>query len=342
VPRERLAQRATVVCEQVDVRGSVLAQEARRSLDVGEEKGDGSRRQSHGRDPRGGVSRRSRIRGVDREEYRRTSLANWATMAAGWERRRADIEKVSAPVSEWLVRHLAPQPGDTVLELAAGPGDVGFAAVPMIGEEGRLISTDFSPEMVEVGRRRAAELGLTNVEHRVIDAERIELEDDSVDGVLCRFGYMLMADPAAAFSETRRVLRSGGRLALAVWRDAAQNPWVAIAGRVLVESGHAPPPEPGSPGIFSMASDERLETLLEGAGFTLERVEDVPVRFRYGDVEEYILNARDTGGMFARAWRDASENERQAMKVQLGEAFTPFSVEGGYELPGVSLCVAAT
>jgi SAM-dependent methyltransferase len=279
---------------------------------------------------------------VDAEEYRRSSLASWETMAAGWERRRADIERVSAPVSEWLVTHLRPQPGDTVLELAAGPGDTGFGAASLVGEDGRLISTDFSSEMVEVGRRRAAELGLTNVEHRVIDAEDNALEDDSVDGVLCRFGYMLTADPAAAFSETRRVLRPGGRLAFAVWREAARNPWVAIAGRVLVEGGLVPPPAPGTPGIFSMASDERVRELLDGAGFAVERLEDVPVRFRYADVEEYVLGARDTGGMFARAWGDASEDERQAISAQLGEAFAPFAVDGGYELPGLTLCVAAT
>ena len=279
---------------------------------------------------------------MDRDEYRRTSLESWETMAAGWERRRADIEKITAPVSEWLVRHLAPQPGDTVLELAAGPGDTGFAAAAMIGEEGHLISTDFSPEMVEVGRRRAAELGLTNVEHSVLDAERIGLDDDSVDGALCRFGYMLMADPAAALVETRRVLRPGGRLALAVWRDAARNPWVAIAGRVLVERGLVAPPEPGAPGMFTMATDERVQELLEGAAFTLERLEDVPVLFRYADIDEYVLTARDTGGMFARVWGDASEDKRRAITAQLAEAFTPFAVDGGYELPGLTLCVAAT
>jgi SAM-dependent methyltransferase len=279
---------------------------------------------------------------VNVEEYRRTSLESWQTMAAGWERRRADIERITAPVSEWLVRHLDPQPGDTVLELAAGPGDTGFAAARLIGEDGRLISTDFSPEMVEVGRRRAAELGLTNVEHRVLDAEDNELGDDSVNGVLCRFGYMLMADPAQALSETRRVLRPGGRLALAVWREAARNPWVAIAGRVLVERGLVTPPEPGAPGMFTMASDERVRELLDGAGFTVERLDEVPVLFRYGDVDEYVLNARDTGGMFARVWRDASEDERQAITAQLAAAFAPFAVDGGYELPGVTLCVAAT
>ncbi|MFN2490941.1 MAG: class I SAM-dependent methyltransferase [Actinomycetota bacterium] len=123
-----------------------------------------------------------------------------------------------------MIRELAPQPGDTELELAAGAGDTGFEAAAILGEGGRLISTDFSPAMVDVARGRSAELRVGNVDHRVMDAEHIELETDSVDGVLCRFGYVLMADPATALSETRRVLRPSGRLALAVWGTTERNP----------------------------------------------------------------------------------------------------------------------
>lgn len=90
------------------------------------------------------------------------------------------------PVREWMIAELAPRPGDIVLELAAGPGDIGFAAAALVGEHGGLLSTDFSPEMVEVARRRGGELGLRNVDYRVIDAERMELDTDSVDGVLCQ------------------------------------------------------------------------------------------------------------------------------------------------------------
>jgi ubiquinone/menaquinone biosynthesis C-methylase UbiE len=278
---------------------------------------------------------------VDRDERQQAALANWATMASGWERRRADIEATSAPVTEWLVQALAPRPGNVVLELAAGPGDTGFAAAPMLGDDGRLISTDFSPEMVEVGRRRAAELGLTNVEHRVLDAQEMDLDDDSVDRVLCRFGYMLMVDPEAAFAETRRVLRPGGRLALAVWREPQRNPWVAIAGRLLTERGLVPPPDPDAPSMFAMASDARMRELLEGARFEVERLEDVPVTFRFATVDEYVANARDTGGMFARGWNDAGEDARRDLTAALAEAFAPFAVDGGYALPGVAFCAAA-
>ena len=150
-------------------------------------------------------------------DYRQTVYEIAKSLAPGWERQRARIEEGVAPVREWMIEKLAPRPGDTVLELAAGAGDTGFEAAAMVGESGRLISTDFSPEMVEVARRRGAELGLRNVDYRVMDAEHIELDSGSVDGVLCRFGYMLMADPAAALAETRRVLRRNGRLALSVW-----------------------------------------------------------------------------------------------------------------------------
>ena len=162
-----------------------------------------------------------------------------------------------------MVRELSARAGDTVLELAAGVGDTGFDAAAIAGERGRLISSDFSPAMLAAARRRGAERGLDNVEYRVIDAERIELEADSVDGVLCRFGYMLMADPAAALAETRRVLRPGGRVALAVWGAMERNPFFTIVAISLVRHGHLPPPEPPGPPVFSMASAERTTALLE-------------------------------------------------------------------------------
>ena len=138
-------------------------------------------------------------------------------IAPTWERRRAEVEAVMTPVRKWMLRELSPRAGDTVLELAAGVGETGFDTAIVVGEQGRVICSDFSPAMLDAARRRGAERGLENVDYRVIDAEQIQLETDSVDGVLCRLGYMLMADPAQALAETRRVLRPGGRLALAVW-----------------------------------------------------------------------------------------------------------------------------
>jgi SAM-dependent methyltransferase len=279
---------------------------------------------------------------VDRDEQRHARLENWAAMAAGWERVRTEREKTAAPVTEWLVRELAPKRGDTVLELAAGQGDVGFEVAAVLGESGRLISSDFSPAMAEIARRRSAELGLTNVEHRILDAEQIELADDSVDGVLCRWGYMLMPDPAAALAETRRVLRSDGRLAFAVWSSGERNPWISVAARILVAHRYMPTPEPGDPGMFVLGDEELLHRLVENAGFANVRLQNVAVHSNYPSVDEYVRQSSEMGGMFSKAWAEAREEEQERMKDELCEAFAPFAVDGGYELPGVSLCIVAS
>jgi ubiquinone/menaquinone biosynthesis C-methylase UbiE len=278
---------------------------------------------------------------MDLDEYRRKSHESWEALAAGWERRRDRIAKLAEPVREWLIDALALQPEETLLELSAGPGDVGFEAAPHLGARGRLICSDFSSEMVEAARRRGAELGLENVDYRVVDAERIDLDAASVDAVLCRFGYMLMADPAAALAETRRVLRPGGRVALAVWGAPERNPWFTVAAGLFQERGHLPPPEPDGPGVFTMASQDRTAALLQGAGFESSELVDVPVRFIYRDVDDYLSFTTDTAGPLAMAMRQLDEAENQAIREALVDRFAQFASDKGYTLPGVALCAIA-
>jgi SAM-dependent methyltransferase len=123
------------------------------------------------------------------ETTRQQSKAAWRAVAPGWYAQREELWKASRPVSEWIVRRLDPQPGDTVLELAAGLADTGLMVARLVGESGRLIVTDFTPEMVAAARRRARELGVQNAEFRILDAERMDLETDSVEGVLCRWAF---------------------------------------------------------------------------------------------------------------------------------------------------------
>jgi ubiquinone/menaquinone biosynthesis C-methylase UbiE len=262
-------------------------------------------------------------------------------IAATWERRRTEVEELSAPVRAWMVRELAPREGDTVLELAAGVGDTGYDAAALVGERGRLISSDFSPAMLAAARRRGAERGVGNVDYRIIDAERIELGDDSVDGVLCRFGYMIM-DLATALAETRRVLRPGGRLALAVWGAPERNPWVALIAFSLVRRGHLPPPEsPDAPGPFAMASLQRTTELLRGAGFADGRTEEVPLCLPVTDVDEYMALIADTAGPIALALRGLSEADRADVRSDVADSLGRFTAADGYELPGVALCALA-
>jgi SAM-dependent methyltransferase len=101
-------------------------------------------------------------------------------------------------------------------------------------------------EMVAAAGRASGRLGLVNVEHHEMDAERMDLGDDSADGVLCRWGYMLMADTATALAD-RRVLRHGGRLSLSVWGAVERNPWATLPAKALMEHTGASSPNPEDP-----------------------------------------------------------------------------------------------
>jgi ubiquinone/menaquinone biosynthesis C-methylase UbiE len=279
--------------------------------------------------------------GMGSDDFRRASLEIWKEMARGWDDRRNAVWDASSGIGAWLVAALDPQPGETVLELAAGLGDTGFAAATRLGERGRLICTDFSAPMVDAARRHAPERGVTNAEFRTMDAERIDLGDDSVDGVLCRWGYMLMADPGKALRETRRVLRNDGRLALSVWGAPERNPWAAVPARALLEQTGEPPPDPLAPGIFAMAREARTRELLEGAGFDAERVEEVAMTWRFESLDDYWRFVLDVAGALAMVIRSLPEDGQAAVRQRVEGDLEPFETANGYELGGVCLNVLA-
>jgi len=257
-------------------------------------------------------------------------------MAAGWNSHRVWMWEGSRAAGEWLVEALDPKADETVLELAAGTGETGFLAAERLGDDGRLISTDFAPNMVEAARAESNRLGLTYIEHRTLDAEQMELPDSCVDGVLCRWGYMLMADPAAAFRETKRVLREDGAVAFSVFAGPEENPWASIPGRLLAELGDEPPPSPTAPGILSMADPNRTRALLAATGLQVKRMEDVPITWRFEGFNGYWRYLTDIAGAVSARIAVLTDDQRQAFHERLEEAVEPYRSKEGIELPGLT------
>ncbi len=274
---------------------------------------------------------------MESDEFRKTSKNVWDKMAQGWDVNREYMWETSKPVGEWMVEKLSPSKGQTLLELAAGVGDTGFVAAKLIGDEGRLISTDFSPAMVDGARRRADELGIANAEFYVMDAEKMDLETESIDGVLCRWGYMLMGDPGEALKETRRVLKPGGRLCFSVFAGPELNPWAALPARALIEGGFMEAPAPGTPGIFALGDKERLSNMLIAAGFDDHLIEEVPITWRHGDFEDYWRFLTEVAGAIAALIESLSQDEQVAAKEAMQSAVVDYQTESGIALPGVTL-----
>jgi SAM-dependent methyltransferase len=241
-----------------------------------------------------------------------------------------------------MVEHLGLQPGQRVLELAAGPGDTGFLAAELVRPGGVLISSDASETMLEVARTRASELGVDNVEFKRLELEWIDLPTASVDVVLCRWAVMLTVDPPAAAQEIRRVLRPGGRVALAVWDVAKFNEWATIPDRALVELGHAPPPDPDAPGMFALSAPGRLQDVLEEAGFVDVVVESIDMPHAYASTEDHVEEKLDLSRMFADVWERLSDAQRDSVREKIAELTAVHADgRGAVELPGRALVAAA-
>jgi ubiquinone/menaquinone biosynthesis C-methylase UbiE len=279
---------------------------------------------------------------VDLDTYRTQSLATWAEMAPGWEARSQWMDRVAGSVNEWILDQSEPHPGQTVLDIAAGPGDLGFKAADRVDPGGKVISSDFSPEMVDVARRIGEARGHANIDYMVMDAERMDLPDDFVDVAICRWGYMLMADPAAALRETRRVLRDGGQFAFAVWAEPERNPWAAIPAMTLVERGHLQPPEPGAPGLFALAEPARVRELVVDAGFSEPSVEEVAFTFGYADFDELWDTIVQLAGPLARAINGLPTEEQRATRGAIAQNLASYRrLDGSYSAPGVCWGVSA-
>jgi len=266
------------------------------------------------------------------------SVDYWDGAAEGWARQAKPFAGFCAELSRRMVEAIDPQPGQTVLELGAGPGDLGLLAAELLAPAGKVIVSDRSERMLEFARERAAERGVGNVEFKRLDAEWIDLPLASVDGILMRFVLMLVDDPRACLQECRRVLRSGGKLAVAVWAEEGLNPWASVCNGLLRRSGLAPPADPSRPSPFRLGDQSRLAELLEDAGFYLERLEAVELEERHPDFASFWQRRLDlsasTRAALTRLDRGGQERFEQELR---GELAPSCSADGSYKLPAVAL-----
>lgn len=252
----------------------------------------------------------------------------WEGVSGAWETYNDQIQELSGNATTWLLENLDTPPGATVLELAAGVGDLTIALAERVGEGGKVISSDFADGMVEALERRTADL--ENVEVQKIDAQDIGLPDDSVDAIAIRFGLMLMPDVAAVLDGCRRVLRAGGSLGAIVTGPPEANMWFTSLGMAATAEGVVPQMDPFEPGaMFSLSDQKVLETALGDAGFEEVRIEAVELRTRFASLDDFWDLQSNVSGPLAMALKGAPPEKLVAVKERLREIVAPFQEDDG-------------
>lgn len=209
------------------------------------------------------------------------------------------------------VATLAPVAGERLLDIGPGCGATTLELARRVGPQGFVTAADISEPMLAVAKARAAAAGLGWTEFLLADAQTHAFAP--VDGAFSRFGSMFFADPVAAFANIRKAIRPGGRLALVVWRAAAENPWMSAPMTAVAPLLSVPPapPNPLAPGPFAFADRERLRGILAEAGFARIAIEPHDQAIGWSDVETALRMALRIGPA-AAAMRD-NPDRRPAM-----------------------------
>jgi SAM-dependent methyltransferase len=274
----------------------------------------------------------------ERDALRARLAGMWGAVAGGWAQHAEYADARGAQSAGRMLDLAEVGTGDRVLELACGPGGLGLAAAERVGPGGEVVLTDVAEQMTAIAAARAAELGLGNVAFRRLDLERIDEPDASYDVVLCREGLMFALEPARAVAEIRRVLRPGGRVAIAVWAARERNPWLGLVMDVVSEQTGAPVPPPGIPGPFALGEAGELRRLLDKAGLTEVQVGELSVPLRTASFDEWWARTSALAGPLSAILPSLPEAAVQAMRERASAAVRRYeNASGGLDFPGVAL-----
>ncbi len=269
-----------------------------------------------------------------------TTTFDWTSVAPSWSSHRAHVEQMKDGLTRDLLESLDLQPGERVLELGAGTGDLARRLARAVGPTGSVLATDVADGMVELLRETTA--GVPNVEVSRLDALDIAVPDGSVDAIVFRMGLMFVAEPERALAECRRVLAPLGRLSVAVWAGPEHNPWLASVGMSVMMHGlwaGGPPTSPGA--VFSLADPAALEYLVSSAGFADVVVREVATPARFSSPEEHFEVVGGLAGPVSAALAGADADSLAAIRATTAQSVERFRTEDGLVVPGLALLCTA-
>ena len=262
---------------------------------------------------------------------------NWASHEVAERRSRgqAGRDEVYGPATELMLDLADVRIGSRVLDVAAGTGDQTLFAARRVGPNGYVLATDISPGMLNAAAEAARKAGLTNVETRVMDAESLDLDEDSFDAVICRFGLMLFPNPQKVLRAMRRVVRPGGKVAALAFSTAEKNPPQGIVLGVARRFGSTPLP------LFALGETRVLEKTFDDSGFLNVTVRTVDFRRHFSSLSEMMRRLKESAFLRQPIEKlGAAEREQAWMEVE--QQLRQFQGPNGVEIPGEALIGVGT
>lgn len=198
------------------------------------------------------------------------------------------------PVAEALISLADLSEGDEILDVAAGTGEPSLTIARRFGSAVRITAVDGAEAMVAVAEEKRRKEGLSGVTFQPMKAEALAFPSNRFDRVISRFGVMLFDDPLQGLKEMRRVMKPGGKMAIAVWSEfhrieSLHLIWELIMKRLPAEA------RPPLPKMADLGSPGKLEALLKAAGFEQFEIKPLLLSYTFDDFETYWAINTESG-----------------------------------------------
>ena len=243
----------------------------------------------------------------------------WNEVAgAKWVANQERLDRLMAPLTDALLTAAAPQPGELVVDVGCGCGDVALR-IAALGGGGFIRAVDISRPMLTRAEVRRAALGADAATIQWVAGDAAGIRFPPVHSLMVsRFGVMFFDDRPLAFANLRSALDAGGRFAFICWRRRSDVEWMSKPLEWIAPLLPTPDEPTGEIGPFALADDEMTTTLLTEAGFTDVTADKVDCPLVMGEgatdaaaIDDAMLMLADTGPA-AALMRDAEPEPREA------------------------------
>jgi enediyne biosynthesis protein CalE5 len=279
---------------------------------------------------------------IDAGEFREGQRRDWDSASRGWRDWNELIDRSTHSVSERMVEMAGIEPGDRVLDVAAGYGEPSMTAARVVGPEGSVVASDISSGMLDYGRERAAAAGIENIEFIESDAVSLDLPQESFDAALSRWGIIFDPDGEGAARRVRDFLKPDARMAISSWGPPERVPMLSVPLMTAMKRLEIPPPPPGTPGPLSRPTPEAIGGLLEGGGFSDIEVEEIDLDFEWDSAEDFTRFVNEIAPPVSNLLKPYPEEVQEETWAAITEAAQQHADDGAIRMRNLALIAAGS
>jgi SAM-dependent methyltransferase len=268
------------------------------------------------------------------------TLNAWKTSARYWEKYRALIAPMFAPLTSGLIEEAGISKGQRVLDIGGGTGEPSLTIAGVVGSTGSVMYTDPVGGMVEVAQSEAARRGLTNIDFRQCSADNLPFPDGSFDVAVSRLSAMFFANPVTGVREALRVIVKNAYVSCVVWGPAEANPFFSSVSEVVDRFVEPLDRDPDAPDAFRFAVPGKLARTLKKAGAedVVERQLNFQIDAKISPEQFWELRSEMSESLRGKIARLAPD-QLPIVKEAVVDAIRRYFVSGKMSFPAEALIV---